>query len=206
MSDFVKPSKCHLLSYRVGRGEQGVLTFEPYKSYLLPHWRFRTVPIAEASSEKLWDKFLEFYEQEDFVGMDMARKFIQMGMTRSKRYANYKGGRKYVRGKEKGEVIEKSQGHEGREEKEEASRIFRGVWERCRGHAGYQELKKEFLTEQKAWLELEKLSIKPEPSEGGATLSKKDRRTTSSRGLSMKSTEDQTSREGRERQIKIETD
>ena len=29
------------------------------------------------------------------MGMDMARKFIQMGMTRSKRYANYKGGRKF---------------------------------------------------------------------------------------------------------------
>jgi hypothetical protein len=28
--------------YRVGRGEQGVLSVEPYKSELLPHWRFRT--------------------------------------------------------------------------------------------------------------------------------------------------------------------
>ena len=27
-------------SYRISRGEQGVLTFEPYKSILQPHWRF----------------------------------------------------------------------------------------------------------------------------------------------------------------------
>jgi hypothetical protein len=28
--------------YRVGKGEQGVLGVEPYKSELLPYWRFRT--------------------------------------------------------------------------------------------------------------------------------------------------------------------
>ena len=26
--------------YRIGRGEQGVLLVEPYKSEILPHWRF----------------------------------------------------------------------------------------------------------------------------------------------------------------------
>src|ERR1700684_2006874 len=108
MTTFTKPSKSHLMAYRIGRGEQGVLTYEPYKSFLLPHWRFRTVPIACTSSENLWEKFQQFYEEHDFMGMDMARKFIQMGMTRSKRYANYKGGRKYVDGKEKELVIAKS--------------------------------------------------------------------------------------------------
>jgi Domain of unknown function (DUF4385) len=143
------------MTYRIGRGEQGVLTYEPYKSYLLPHWRFRTVPIAQKSSEALWSKFLEFYEQSGFVGMDITRKYIQMGMTRSKRYANHKGGRKYVDGKGNGNLIEKSKGHEGKEEKEEASRILKGVWERCRNHEGYMELKKEFLKEQKEWLKTE---------------------------------------------------
>ncbi len=65
-------------SYRIGRGEQGVLTFEPYKSKLLPFWRFRTVPIAKKSSQELWAKFEEYDELGDFVGMDMTRKFIQM--------------------------------------------------------------------------------------------------------------------------------
>lgn len=27
--------------YKVAKGEQGVLTVEPYKSEILPHWRFR---------------------------------------------------------------------------------------------------------------------------------------------------------------------
>jgi hypothetical protein len=82
------------MTYCIGRGEQRVLTYEPYKSYLLPQWRFRSVPIAHTSSEVFWSKFLEFYEQNDLVGMGMARKFIQMGVTRSKRYANHIGGRK----------------------------------------------------------------------------------------------------------------
>jgi len=151
-----KPPKSHLMTYNIGRGETGVLTFEPYKSILLPHWRFRTVAIAKASSETLWQKFLEFYEQDDFVGMDMTRKFIQMGMTRAKRYANYKGGRKYEGGKEKGRQKEKSAGHAGKDEKEEASLVFRGVWERCKQHEGYLQLKNGFLAQQKEWRKLEK--------------------------------------------------
>jgi len=136
------------MSYRIARGEQGVLTFEPYKSMLLPLWRFRTPPIARASSAALWARFVDFDAHDDFVGMDMARKFVQMGMTRAKRYANHKGGRKYgVDGKE----LEKSTTHGDRGEKEEASAVFREVWERCRGHEGYQRRKKVFQEEQKGW-------------------------------------------------------
>jgi hypothetical protein len=136
------------MSYRIGRGEQGVLTFEPYKSSLLPLWRFRTVPIAQKSSADLWRRFEEFHQQKDFVGMDMARKFIQMGMTRAKRYANHAGGRKYGPGHEE---LPKSRAHDGKEEKEEASRVFKECWERCKAHEGYRSLKEDFLREQKAW-------------------------------------------------------
>lgn len=135
------------MKYRIGRGEQGVLTFEPYKSALLPLWRFRTVAIAKESSAALWEKFLEYDAQDDFVGMDMARKFIQMGMTRAKRYANYQGGRKYD---SKGEVKDKKE-HAGRAEKEEASNIFRSVWQRCKTHQGYATKREVFLAEQKIW-------------------------------------------------------
>ena len=81
--------------YRVGKGEQGVLLVEPYKSEILPHWRFKTPDIARESSEKIYEMFLAYLEEDDFVGADMARKFIQMGYTRSRRYANHKSGKKY---------------------------------------------------------------------------------------------------------------
>jgi mannitol-1-phosphate/altronate dehydrogenase len=81
--------------YRVGKGEQGVLLVEPYKSEILPYWRFKTPDIARQSSQKIYDMFLAYVEQDDFIGADMARKFLQMGYTRSRRYANHKSGKKY---------------------------------------------------------------------------------------------------------------
>ena len=87
--------RCSPELYRVGKGEQGVLLVEPYKSEILPYWRFKTPDIARQSSEKIYEMFLDYLEQDDFVGADMARKFLQMGYTRSRRYANHKSGSKY---------------------------------------------------------------------------------------------------------------
>ncbi|MEJ7762512.1 MAG: DUF4385 domain-containing protein [Thermomicrobiales bacterium] len=81
--------------YRVGKGEQGVLSVEPYKSEILPHWRFKTPEIARVSADAIWEMFGAYRDRGDFVGMDMARKFLQMGVTRSRRYANHKSGRKW---------------------------------------------------------------------------------------------------------------
>ena len=88
--------RAHPELYRVGRGEQGVLLVEPYKSVLLPHWRFRTPEVARASAAKLQELYEAYKRAGDFVGMDMARKYIQMGWTRSMRYANHRTGKKYV--------------------------------------------------------------------------------------------------------------
>ncbi len=84
--------------YRVGKGEQGVLMVEPYRTEIIGHWRFKTPEIAKESSAKIYEMFLEYKKQKDFVGMDMARKFLQMGITRARRYANHKSGRKYKKG------------------------------------------------------------------------------------------------------------
>ncbi|MBE2267113.1 MAG: DUF4385 domain-containing protein, partial [Anaerolinea sp.] len=81
--------------YRVGKGEQGVLLVEPYKSEILPHWRFKTPEVARESAAAIYALFLDYKAQGDFVGMDMARKYLQMGFTRARRYANHKSGRKY---------------------------------------------------------------------------------------------------------------
>lgn len=146
------------MAYRIARGEQGVLTFEPYKSILLPYWRFKTIPIAENSSKNLKAAFDHYVKAGDLVGADMARKFIQMGMTRAKRYANHKGGRKYDRTEREVEAeggerreLPRSQGHEGREEKLAASEVFKEGWRTCMGDQKYLSLKRKFLEEQKKW-------------------------------------------------------
>lgn len=81
--------------YRVGKGEQGVLICEPYKSEMLPFWHFKTPQEAKKSSVALFKLFKHYLKNKEFVGADLARKFLQMGFTRARRYANYHGGRKY---------------------------------------------------------------------------------------------------------------
>ena len=136
--------------YRVGRGEQGVLLVEPYKSEILPHWRFATPEIAIESSDTIYQMFLDYLAADDFVGADMARKFIQMGFTRARRYANHKGGKKY-----KGAVPDDKKGQSGahgREElprqiedpiKAESARIFKEKWDLCRENKDYLAMKAE---------------------------------------------------------------
>jgi hypothetical protein len=81
--------------YRIGRGEQGVLLVRPYTDYICSHWRFVDAPTAIKSSNKIYEMFCKYKEQQDFIGMDMCRKFLEMGFTRARRYANHRSGRKY---------------------------------------------------------------------------------------------------------------
>ena len=133
--------------YRVGKGEQGVLLVEPYKSEILPHWRFKNPEIATESSGKIYQMFLEYLEQDDFVGADMARKFIQMGYTRSRRYANHKSGKKYRSNPQKAES--KAAEKEARKEvlpldvdpiKAQSAAIFKAKWEQAKSNDKYQRL------------------------------------------------------------------
>ena len=81
--------------YRIGRGEQGVLLVRPYTDVICKHWRFRTPKIAEESAKTIYKMYLDYKEDSDFVGMDMCRKFLEMGFTRARRYANHRDGNKY---------------------------------------------------------------------------------------------------------------
>ena len=81
--------------YRIGRGEQGVLLVRPYTNDICSHWRFVNEDTARKSAAKIYEMFVEFRRRKDFIGMDMARKFLEMGFTRARRYANHSSGRKY---------------------------------------------------------------------------------------------------------------
>lgn len=146
--------------YRIGRGEQGVLLVEPYKSELLPHWRFRTPEIASESAAKLYALFEDYLRQEDFVGADMARKFLQMGFTRARRYANHASGRKYETGPEDhsaGLAYPYSAGSSNKgnaelpqepdaltNDKARAAAIFKEYWFRAKDHPDYLTQKRDF--------------------------------------------------------------
>ena len=81
--------------YRIGRGEQGVLLVRPYTNVICNHWRFKTPKIAVQSANKIFSMYLDYRDAGDFIGMDMCRKFLEMGFTRSRRYANHHTGKKY---------------------------------------------------------------------------------------------------------------
>ena len=85
--------------YRIGRGEQGVLLVRPYTNDICKYWKFKTPYIAQQSAQKIFDLYLDYRCKKDFVGMDMCRKFLEMGFTRARRYANHKDGKKYKNGK-----------------------------------------------------------------------------------------------------------
>ncbi|MCE9531214.1 MAG: DUF4385 domain-containing protein [Planctomycetes bacterium] len=123
--------------YRVGKSELGVLLVEPYKSEILPHWRFKTVGEALTSSAKIYKLFLAYLKAADFPGADMARKFLQMGWTRARRYANHKGGRKYDINT--GETLPRNEDSE----KAAAAAIFYNRYVAARQHAEYVRQKKQ---------------------------------------------------------------
>ncbi|EGP4133725.1 DUF4385 domain-containing protein [Salmonella enterica] len=122
--------------YQVGRGEQGGLLVEPYKSEILPFWRYKDEASAMKSAEQIYQLFEAYRQQDDFVGMDMARKFIQMGYTRARRYANYKGGKKYAE--------DSSLNTRGNDPiKAAAATVFKGWWDKIRQDEDYLKRKRQ---------------------------------------------------------------
>ncbi len=121
----------HPEKYRVGRGEQGVFHAEPYKSELLPLWKFRNEEAARESSGAIYQKFCEYRASGDFVGMDVARKYLQMGWTRSLRYAKYRAGKK-------SQPLE-----EPDRTKLRAASVFKELYDRARTDEKYTELKEQ---------------------------------------------------------------
>ena len=132
--------RAHPELYRVGKGEQGVLICEPYKSEIGQHWRFKTKDIAQESSAKIFQLFNQYLEHDDFVGADMARKYLQMGFTRARRYANYKGGKKY----DKDNNYKQLEKGTGDPEKAAAAELFYSKWKQAEADIRYATMKKEW--------------------------------------------------------------
>ena len=126
--------------YRIGRGEQGVLLVRPYTHDICPYWRFVNETIARKSANKIYSMFCDYKEHQDFIGMDMARKFLEMGFTRSRRYANHPSGRKYA----KDGSIRPQSSDALHCEKARSARIFKEVRDKAAYDAKYVIMRKEW--------------------------------------------------------------
>ena len=134
--------------YRIGRGEQGVLLVRPYTNDICKHWRFKTLDEAKESASTIFNLYLKYREQKDFVGMDMCRKFLEMGFTRARRYANHRDGKKYdefgnIKPQEKDALTC---------DKAESARIFKKMRDKVTSDETYQSMRKQ-------WRELEKQHV-----------------------------------------------
>lgn len=145
--------------YRIGKGEQVILLVEPYKSEIVLCWKFKTEAFAEISSKKIFSLFENYLKKKDFIGADMAQKFLQMGFTRARIYDNHKSARKYEIGEKKAdtEVYLFSSGISNKynailkqetdvltNEKARATAIFKHYWFLTKDHPRYIQQKDEF--------------------------------------------------------------
>ena len=101
---------------------------------------FKTLKEAMVSSQKIFDMYLDYRIQKDFIGMDMCRKFLEMGFTRARRYANHKDGKKYddngnIRPQELDALVS---------QKEISARIFKSNRDLVTTDEFYQDLRKEW--------------------------------------------------------------
>ena len=129
------------LEYRIGRGQQGVLICEPYKSELYPLWKFKTPNLAKQSCDMIYNKFMEYLDNDDFVGADMAKKYLHMGFTRSRRYWNHSSGTKWEKKHGEWKVLP----YDRKEQRfMDSSLIFQRYWKMVREDKRYLTLKENF--------------------------------------------------------------
>ena len=135
--------------YRIGRGEQGVLLVRPYTNDICKYWRFKKPTEAAMSSMRILFLYHQYKDQEDFVGMDMCRKFLEMGFTRARRYANHKDGKKY----DKNGNIRPQEKDWSTSDKEISARIFKTYRDRVTKDSKY-------ISMRKMWREYENHNLK----------------------------------------------
>ena len=126
--------------YRIGRGEQGVLLVRPNTNDICAHWRFVDEAAARNSSAEIYSMFLGFKTKGDFIGMDMARKFLEMGFTRARRYANHSSGRKYD---EVSGAVRPQEKDWRTNEKSKAAAVFKKVRDLAAYDETYKEMRRE---------------------------------------------------------------
>ena len=130
--------------YRIGRGEQGVLLVRPYTNDICAHWRSVDEETAVKSSNEIYEIFCTYRRNKDFIGMDMARKFLEMGFTRARRYANHSSGRKYD---QLGNVRPQDPDWKTNE-KARAAAVFKVIRDKAAYDPEYQRMRKEWRSQE----------------------------------------------------------
>lgn len=116
--------------------ELGVLRVKPYKSEILPYWKFKTTSEAKKSAKKIFEIYKRYKSKKDHVGMDMARKYLQMGYTRSMRYYYHSDGVKYDK---KGNI----RSYDYNKQKKKSAREFQKYFKKVTQDKDYKNIREE---------------------------------------------------------------
>jgi len=130
--------------YRIGRGEQGVLLVRPYTDDICAHWRFVDEETAVKSSDEIYSMFCTYRRKKDFIGMDMARKFLEMGFTRARRYANHSSGKKY----DSNGKVRPQESDWKTNEKAKAAAVFKVIRDKAAYDPEYVRMRKEWRNQE----------------------------------------------------------
>jgi hypothetical protein len=142
-------------SIALAEGNRVFLLYALIQTLFGKHWRFRDVETAKKSSTKIYSMFQDYLKQDDFIGADMCRKFLEMGFTRARRYANHKSGRKYVTkppyyhtGDRGGVALLPQETDALTNEKAQAAAVFKQIRDKAAYHPTYQQMRKEWRTRE----------------------------------------------------------
>lgn len=100
-------------------GNRASSTPNPTRVNSCPLWSFKDAKAETKSANDIYERFFYYKAEGDFVGMDVARKYLLMGYTWSRCYAKYKGGNRNKR-------LEKPD-----PEKSRAAEIFYKKWRKA---------------------------------------------------------------------------
>ena len=70
--------------YPLDMDDEHVLSVAPYSERLLPYWRFASTTETALSAAQLYEWYIRYKEAGDFVGMDVARRLLRLGLTRAR--------------------------------------------------------------------------------------------------------------------------
>ena len=88
--------------------------------------------------------YLDYRDEEDFIGMDMCRKFLEMGFTRARRYANHNSGKKYD---DDGNVRPQEEDH-ATSKYAKSAKIFKKVRDIVANNDTYKKMRKEWRSHE----------------------------------------------------------
>ena len=70
------------LLYHYAPDCSGMYVCSPYREELLGIWKFSSKSVAKQSAKDIYNLFLKYLDLEDFVGCDIARKYLQAGFQK----------------------------------------------------------------------------------------------------------------------------